>query len=91
MSEPPRLHIDAERAGRDLAKLVVALVDTVRDLLERQAIRRMEGGHLSPEEIERLGLAFQQMEAQMDSLKTQFGLTAEDLHLGLDLHVSDHG
>ena len=66
-----------------MAKLVLTLVDLLRRLLERQAIRRMEGGSLHDEEIERLGLAFMRMEAKMEELKAAFGLKDDDLNINL--------
>lgn len=66
-----------------LVKLVLTLIELIRQLLERQAIRRMEGGGLSPQQIEELGLALMKLEEKMDDLKAQFGLTDEDLNLNL--------
>jgi DNA-binding GntR family transcriptional regulator len=59
------------------------LIEFVRRLLEKQAVRRMEGGDLSPEQIEELGLALMRLEAKLEELKTQFGLADEDLNLDL--------
>ena len=69
--------------GRDLVKLVLTLVELLRQLMERQAIRRMEGGSLTDAQIERMGVAFQKMEAAMDELKKHFGFSDEDLNLDL--------
>ena len=80
---PSRINTDQERVEQGLAKLVLALVEFIRRLLEKQAIRRMEGGSLSEEEIERLGVTFLKLEAKMDELKTTFGLQDEDLNLDL--------
>lgn len=80
---PARFDARPEEAGRDLLKLVLALVDLIRQLLERQAIRRMEGGNLEEEEVERLGQAFLQMESVMEDLKRQHGF--EDADLNIDL------
>lgn len=82
-SLPRQLNADPEELEQGLAKLVLALVDLLRRLLERQAIRRMEGGSLSDEETERLGLAFMRMEAKLEELKTAFGLDDEDLNINL--------
>ncbi|MFZ4656845.1 MAG: gas vesicle protein K [Caldilineaceae bacterium] len=82
-SLPRHLNVDPEKLENGLAKLVLALVDLLRRLLERQAIRRMEGGSLSEEETERLGLAFMRMEAKMAELKIAFGLENEDLNINL--------
>ena len=64
-------------------QLVLTLVELLRELLERQALRRIDGGSLTPEEIERLGLTFLRLSEEMDRLKQQFGLTDEDLNLDL--------
>lgn len=80
---PPRINIDAESVEQGLAKLVLTLIEFIRRLLEKQAIRRMEGGDLSPEQIEQLGLALMTLEAKMQELKAQFGLAEEDLNLDL--------
>ncbi|MDP2740001.1 MAG: gas vesicle protein K [Pseudorhodobacter sp.] len=78
---PPRLSTDPETAADDLVKLVLAVIDTVRQLMERQAIRRVESGVLSDAEIERLGLTLMQLETRMAELKAHFGLADEDLDL----------
>jgi len=62
---------------------VKTLIEFIRRLLERQAIRRMEGGGLGEQEIERMGLALMQLEEQMQVLKHQFGLQDDDLALNL--------
>ena len=80
---PPRINIDAQSVEQGLAKLVLTLIEFIRRLLEKQAVRRMEGGDLSPEQIEELGLALMRLEAKLQELKTQFGLEDEDLNLDL--------
>jgi len=86
MTRPtPTLATDDETAADDLVRLVLALVETLRQLIERQAIRRVEGGHLADDEVERLGLALLRLEQRMDELKDHFGLQDEDLSLRLDL------
>src|SRR5947209_5726715 len=80
---PPRINIDPQSVEQGLAKLVLTLVEFIRRLLEKQAVRRMEGGDLSPEQIEDLGLALMKLEEKMAELKTQFGLAEEDLNLDL--------
>ena len=82
-SLPSRINIDAEGVEQGLAKLVLTLIEFIRRLLEKQAVRRMEGGDLSPEQIEELGLALMRLEAKLQELKTQFGLADEDLNLDL--------
>jgi len=87
MMRPPPSHpaVDGETAADDLVRLVLALAETLRQLVERQAIRRVEAGHLADDEIERLGLALLRLEQRMDELKAHFGLQNEDLTLRLDL------
>jgi uncharacterized protein (DUF885 family) len=80
---PPRINIDAKSVEQGLAKLVLTLIELVRRLLEKQAVRRMEGGGLTPEQVEELGLALMKLEAKMEELKAQFGLAEEDLNLDL--------
>src|SRR5215204_6200243 len=80
---PSRINIDAQSVEEGLAKLVLTLIEFIRRLLEKQAVRRMEGGDLSPEQIEELGLALMRLEAKLQDLKTQFGLADEDLNLDL--------
>ena len=80
---PSRINIDAHSVEQGLAKLVLTLIEFIRRLLEKQAVRRMEGGDLSPEQIEELGLALMRLEAKLQELKTQFGLADEDLNLDL--------
>ena len=82
-SLPSRINIDAQSVEQGLAKLVLTLIEFIRRMLEKQAVRRMEGGDLSPEQIEELGLALMKLEAKLHELKTQFGLTDEDLNLDL--------
>ena len=82
-SIPDHINVDAESVEQGLAKLVLTLIEFIRRLLERQAVRRMEGGGLTPEQVEQLGLALMKLEAKMQDLKAQFGLTDEDLNLDL--------
>lgn len=80
---PPRVDSGPDRLEKGLAQLVLTIVDLLRQVMERQAIRRMEHGTLDAEEIERLGRAFMALAARMDELREVFGL--EDDDLGLDL------
>jgi hypothetical protein len=82
---PRRVAADPEATERGLAGLVLAIIDLVRQLLERQAVRRMEGGSLSDDEIERLGRALMGLEEKIGELRDVFGLEPEDLDLPLDL------
>ena len=80
---PSRINIDADSVEQGLAKLVLTLIEFISRLLEKQAVRRMEGNDLSPQQIEELGLALMRLEAKLEELKTQFGLSDEDLNLDL--------
>jgi Gas vesicle protein K len=80
---PPRINIDAQSVEQGLAKLVLTLIEFIRRLLEKQAVRRMEGGGLSPEQVEELGLALMKLEEKMGELKGRFGLEDEELNLDL--------
>jgi actin-like ATPase involved in cell morphogenesis len=80
---PERINLDSKSVEQGLAKLVLTLIELIRRLLERQAVRRMEGGGLSDEQVEELGLALMKLEEKMGELKTQFGLEDEDLNLDL--------
>lgn len=82
-SLPRRINIDPDHVEKELAKLVLTLIEFIRRLLERQAVRRVEGGGLTPEQIENLGLALMRLEAKMQDLKGQLGLQDEDLNLDL--------
>jgi len=80
---PERIAADSEAIENGLAKLVLSIVELVRRLLEKQALRRMDSGNLTDEEIERLGNALMKLEEKMAELKTQFGLSDEDLNMKL--------
>ena len=80
---PDRIAADSEVVENGLAKLVMSIIELVRRLLEKQALRRMDGGNLSEEEIERLGAALMKLEEKMEELKRAFGLKDEDLNLSL--------
>ena len=80
---PERLNADQTNVEHGLAKLVLTLIEFVRQLLERQAIRRIEAETLTEEEIERMGETFLKLERKMDELKIVFGLQDEDLNLHL--------
>jgi len=78
-----RVNADRESLEKGLAQLVLTLVELLRELMERQALRRIEGGSLSAEEVERLGETFMLLERRMEELKDAFGLEDEDLNLDL--------
>ena len=80
---PSRIEADPKNVEQGLAKLVLTLVELVRQLLERQAIRRMEAGSLTDIEIERVGETLMKLEAKMQELKGVFGLGDEELNLNL--------
>jgi hypothetical protein len=80
---PPRVNADPHNVEKGLARLVLTLIELLRQLMERQAIRRMEGGSLTDEEIERLGTTFMLLQGRMGELKKSFGL--EDADLNIDL------
>ena len=80
---PERISADADIVENGLAKLVLSIVELVRRLLEKQALRRMDAGSLTDEEIERLGNALMKLEDKMGELKRVFGLSDEDLNLRL--------
>jgi hypothetical protein len=82
-SGPPRWNADPEDVRRSVAKLVLTLVEFIRQLLERQAIRRMEAGTLTDEQTEAVGLALMRLEETVRELGAQFGLAPEDLVLDL--------
>jgi len=79
----PRISLDPDNVKNGLGQLVLTIVELVRQLLERQAIRRMEGGTLSEPEVERLGVTFMRLSEEIDRLKGEFGLEDEDLNLDL--------
>ena len=80
-THPERINIDPEKVENGLAKLVLVLVELIRRLLEKQAIRRIEGGYLSDEEVERIGEAMMKLEDKVQELKDLFGLKDEDMNL----------
>src|SRR5438874_8358112 len=80
---PERINADPERVEQGLARLVLTVIELLREILEHQAIRRMDGGTLSDEQIEQLGLALLKLSERMDELKATFGLTDEDLNIDL--------
>lgn len=80
---PERISADAEVVENGLARLVLAIIELVRRLLEKQALRRMDRGTLTGEEIERLGDALMKLEEKMKELKAVFGLQDDDLNLSL--------
>ncbi|CAN5654177.1 gas vesicle protein K [soil metagenome] len=82
-SLPDRLDANADDIDAGLGRLVLTLVEFLRQVLEHQAVRRMEGGRLSDEEIENIGLALMRLQERMDDIKAAFGLEGEDLNIDL--------
>ena len=78
-----RVNADPESVERGLAQLVLTIVELLRQLMERQALRRVDGGSLSDEQIERLGRTFMELDRRMAELRDEFGLTEADLNLDL--------
>ncbi len=80
---PRRLETDAESVERDLMKLVLTIIELVRQLMEAQAIRRVDEGDLSARQVEELGQGLMRLEEAMDRLKSRYDLSASDLNLDL--------
>ena len=80
---PRRLNADPENLERGLAQLVLTIVELLRQLMERQAVRRMDDGSLSDDQVERLGQTFMALSERMAELREEFGLDEEDLNLNL--------
>ncbi len=78
-----RIDCDSENIEQGLARLVLSLIELLRRLMERQAIRRMEGGSLDDAQIEEMGLALMKLEQKIRELAEQFNLKPEDLNLDL--------
>lgn len=80
---PQRVDCSQESVEQGLAKLVLSLIELLRRLLERQAVRRMEGGSLDDRQIEEMGMALMKLEQKIGEMASQFGLKPEDLNLDL--------
>ncbi|GAB2641776.1 gas vesicle protein K [Prescottella soli] len=78
-----RIDSDPESVERGLVALVLTLVELLRQLMERQALRRVDAGDLSEEQIERIGTTLMLLEEKMEELREHFGLTPEDLNIDL--------
>lgn len=79
----PKINLDPEKVEQGLGKIVLTLIELLRKLLEKQALRRVENDSLSPEEVERLGIALMRLENKMDELKGHFGIEDEELNIDL--------
>lgn len=75
-----RVNTDPENVEKGLAGLVLTLIDVIRELMERQAVRRIEHGTLTPDEIERLGQTFMKLNQRLEELRDDFGLNEDDLN-----------
>ena len=82
-ANPERINIDPKNVEKGLAKLVLTLIELIRKLMEKQAMRRVEAGSLTDEEIERVGETLMKLENKMKELKEIFGLKDEELNLNL--------
>ena len=80
---PQRLETDPESVEKDLFKLVLTIIELVRQLMEKQALRRVDQGDLTDEQIEGLGLGLMHLERAMDELKARYDLTTADLNIDL--------
>ena len=80
---PQRITANPQNVEKGLAKLVLTLIELIRKLMEKQAMRRIENGSLSEAEIERIGETLMKLENKMGELKQIFGLEDEDLNLNL--------
>jgi hypothetical protein len=78
-----RIAIQPDDVKKGLGRLILTVVELLRELLERQAVRRIDAGSLAEIEIERLGMTFLQLSEQMEVVKTALGLEGEDLNLDL--------
>lgn len=82
-TEGPRINLDQEGVKNGLGQLVLTVVKLLHELLERQAIRRMESGSLNDDQIERLGITLMRQAQEIERLRKEFGLEEEDLNLDL--------
>lgn len=80
---PQRIDSDPASIERDLVALVLTVIELIRQLMERQALRRVDEGDLSDEQVEGLGLGLMRLEEAMTELRERYGLTAEDLNIDL--------
>jgi hypothetical protein len=80
---PERLETDKESVERDLFKLVLTVIELIRQLMEKQALRRVDEGDLTDDQIEGLGLGLMKLEEAMEELKGRYGLTTADLNIDL--------
>jgi hypothetical protein len=82
-AKPPRISIEADKIRNGLGKLILTVVELLRELMEKQAVRRIEAGALTDEEVERLGVTFMNLKEEVSKLKTYFELDDDDLQVAL--------
>lgn len=80
---PTRIDVDPDAVSRDLARLVLTLIELIRQVVEHQAVRRMDDPDLSDEQVERMGIALLKLEEKMGEIREVFGLAGEDLNIDL--------
>jgi hypothetical protein len=80
---PQRMETDPETVEKGLFKLVLTVIELIRQLMEKQALRRVDEGDLTDEQVEGLGLGLMHLEQAMDELKERYGLTTADLNIDL--------
>jgi hypothetical protein len=80
---PERINSDPESVERGLVSLVLTIVELLRQLVERQAIRRVDHGDLSDDQVERIGTTLMMLDERMTELREHFGLSPEDLNIDL--------
>jgi hypothetical protein len=78
-----RMETDPDSVERDLFKLVLTIIELIRQLMEAQALRRVDEGDLSDEQVENLGLGLSRLEQAMEDLKSRYDLTTADLNIDL--------
>jgi hypothetical protein len=79
---PARIELESGKMERGLLKLVLSLVELIRQVLEKQAMRRVESGSLAIEDVDRLGVALMELESKIRELQTQFGIDDLNIDLG---------
>ncbi|MEM9896706.1 MAG: gas vesicle protein K [Bacteroidota bacterium] len=82
------LRLDPKNEGNELVQLVLALVNSIKELMEKQALRKMEAGKLSEDQIEKMGSTFLALDRKMKMLQEQFELTEQDLEIDLSKFIT---
>jgi len=78
-----KLELDPEKSANDLAKLVLSLINTIRELIEKQSLKKISNNELTEEQIEKMGATFLALEQKMEDFKIYFGLSDDDLDIDL--------